>query len=702
MKETKKEHDIQTTRKKMKTWIICCFALFLTYGSILVVEALYYGGDMRAAIISVLVSLPIMIIVFTIYIKFPGKIYIVIFTVLATQILFLVAGTYLKEMEYYFIVMLLVLGTCMVIKNFKLLAACTVFMIIIHIVAFMFFLQQLEWLNRYRFNVEFLFFILGAVFFMIITHSVEQKENSSERSHMAFTSLLRSTPNFMVITDAKNKVRHISAPMAEFAYFSSQELAVGKPLLDLFSDKRLKLMFADILNAGGFIETVMTIHMDNEDRHFKVVADRLTGDISGLFIDITDITQMMESMNNQRIAEEARARAESASQYKSKFLANMSHEIRTPLGAIIGIAQIELQKDNLTEENANAMEMIYLSGNSLLGIINDILDLSKIETGKLELSPMEYDVPSFINDTSQINAVRIGTKEIDFIVDADKNLPSKLYGDELRIKQILNNLLSNAIKYTEKGYVKLSINHRTDDETVYLRFTVKDTGMGMKKEDQEKLFIEYQRFDISANRETEGTGLGLTIAGKLIDMMDGTIEVESEYGKGSIFTVTIKQKAVECEEIGDLISDSLKNFAFSGEKHSSKLQKSRASLPHGRVLVVDDVEINILIAQEILLTYELTVETANSGFEALERVENGEVFDIIFMDHMMPGMDGIETTKKIRDTGYNGAILALTANALIGNREMFMQNGFDGFVPKPIDIGDMDAVLNEHIRAEHT
>jgi signal transduction histidine kinase/DNA-binding response OmpR family regulator len=400
-------------------------------------------------------------------------------------------------------------------------------------------------------------------------------------------------------------------------------------------------------------------------------------------------------------------KAEAASRTKSGFLATMSHEIRTPMNAIIGIAQIQLQKEDLPDEYASAFQKINNSGSNLLGIINDILDLSKIETGKLELNLSEYDMPSLINDTVQLNIVRIGSKPIEFKLEIDENLPSRLLGDELRLKQILNNLLSNAIKYTEKGQVKLTVNHKAAGENITLRFIVEDTGQGMKSEDQKQLFSEYSRFNAEANRATEGTGLGLNITRSLIQMMNGTITVKSEYGKGSVFTVMVKQKAVECPVIGAEAARRLSNFTFTGDRQSAKLHIVREPMPYGSVLVVDDVDTNLYVAEGLLSPYKLKIETVNSGFAAIEKVQaagsgSDNVYDIIFMDHMMPKMDGIETTEKLRAMGYRGVIVALTANALVGNDEMFSRHGFDGFISKPIDILHLNAVLNKFIRDRHT
>lgn len=394
---------------------------------------------------------------------------------------------------------------------------------------------------------------------------------------------------------------------------------------------------------------------------------------------------------------------EKASKAKSDFLAAMSHEIRTPMNAIIGISQIQLQNSYLPAECSTALEKIYNSGSSLLGIINDILDMSKIETGKLELNPVEYDVPSLINDTVQLNMVRIESKPVNFMLDINENVPLKLYGDELRLKQILNNLLSNAIKYTKEGYVKLSVSHSADENNINLRFVVEDTGKGIRNEDQKKLFSEYQRFDAKTNRETEGTGLGLNITKKLVEMMEGEIEVKSEYGKGSTFAVTVKQKPIKGAStvIGPILARQLCSFTYKQNRYTSKSQVVQELMPYGKVLVVDDVETNLYVAEGLLSPYKLNVQTANDGFDAIKKAESGEIYDVIFMDHMMPLMDGIETTLKLRVLGYKGVIVALTANALVGNEEMFRQNGFDGFISKPIDIRQLNAVLNRFVRDRH-
>jgi signal transduction histidine kinase/DNA-binding response OmpR family regulator len=554
-------------------------------------------------------------------------------------------------------------------------------------------------------TVNFLLYAYGSSFLIILFWLARQRAGKADAGLRSFSSLLGSTPNMMVIIDDAKRVRYISAPFVEFAGIDGEQ-AVGNPLLDLFDDKNLKLMFADILDADEFFTDTREIDVRDEVRYFKIIADKLRGE-SGMFIEITDITETVlasiAAKNAQIAAEEARIAAERANESKSRFLATMSHEIRTPMNAILGISEIEIARSGHSEETAASLGKIQSSGYSLLGIINDILDLSKIETGKLELVPAEYDLPSLINDAVQLNIVRIGSKQIEFTLDADQNLPAKLFGDELRLKQILNNILSNAFKYTDKGSVELTVHHeKRDGDMICLFFRVADTGQGMKKEDVERLYSEYSRFNAEANRTTEGTGLGMSITQKLVEMMGGSIEVESEYGVGSVFTVNVLQKQVGGAAIGAKLAENLRSFTFTADTAHSKAQITREYMPYGKVLVVDDVATNLFVANGLIAPYGMAVETAQSGFEALAKVQGGAVYDIIFMDHMMPKMDGIETVAKIRALGYAAPIVALTANAITGNEQMFKENGFDDFISKPIDVRQLNTVLNRLIRDRQT
>ena len=701
----KKNKDIRSPEENnlIKTWIrsvILIFMLFLTISGFDILaggenEVLYFwltfagGGSIVAFCLWVYL-----------FAKRLGN--IALYVAIVTQIFSLLIIIETPDKVYrYFFLMLSIVGLFSLIKIFKQLAILVLFGFIFNIAVLIFVLPYFGW-DSLVFSVMFLLATFISLLILVQTYNVSAKESRSDKALDAFSSLLNCTPNYMVITDSQNKVRYISKPLAKFAHFSSQDIAVGKPLLDLFADISLKLMFAEVLDTDSFVEKVISIDISGEKRHFKVMADKLHGDNGGLFIDITDITQMVNSQQEAEIANRA----------KSSFLATMSHEIRTPMNAILGIAQIQLHKRNLSDEQSTALEKIYNSSNTLLGIINDILDMSKIETGKMELSLVNYDVPSFIHDTMQLNIVRVGSKEIEVKLDIAHDLPSRMLGDELRLRQILTNILSNAIKYTERGYVKLSIEAVANDNSplsdnivpgddILLRFIVEDTGQGMKPEDVERLFMQYTRFNIETNRSTEGTGIGLNITSKLVELMDGTIEVWSEFGKGSKFTVMVKQKAVECEPIGMEMAERLCDFSFTGEKQLSIFQIKRELMPYGKVLIVDDVETNLYVAEGLLSPYELKIETSLSGYTAIEKVKNGKVYDIIFMDHMMPKMDGIETTHILREMGYNGTIVALTANALVGNREMFQQNGFDDFIAKPIDVRELNTALKKYIRDKY-
>ena len=422
---------------------------------------------------------------------------------------------------------------------------------------------------------------------------------------------------------------------------------------------------------------------------------------SGMYKRLEQSNAMLEMAVHERTQELQKQImiALQASRAKSEFLATMSHEIRTPLNAVIGLAEIEL-RGKLDDSSRNNITQIHQSGASLLGIINDILDISKIEAGGFELIPVEYDTASFLIDTVNLNRVRIASKPIVFILEIDGNFPRKLRGDELRIKQILNNILSNAIKYTKEGIVTLSVSweRAAKENEALLRFAVQDTGVGIRREDIAKLFTSYTQLDTRANRKIEGTGLGLEITRKLVEMMGGTITVESEYGSGSIFTVTLLQGLEDSSGIGEETAEDLRNFRYAAGRKDAGIEISW--MPHGKVLVVDDMPVNLQVARGLLDPYGLRIDCVTSGQEAIEliRAENPR-YDMVFMDHMMPGMDGVQAVNIIRheiDSEYSRQvpIIALTANAVVGMREMFIEKGFNDFLSKPIDISKLDEALD--------
>ncbi|MCL2228139.1 MAG: ATP-binding protein, partial [Oscillospiraceae bacterium] len=398
------------------------------------------------------------------------------------------------------------------------------------------------------------------------------------------------------------------------------------------------------------------------------------------------LAELVDALNNEQAANRA----------NKQFLTKMSHEIRTPLNAVLGIAEIQLQKSVNPPEMEEAFSRIHRSASMLRSLIDDILDLAKVEAEKMEIFSNAYELVSLIVDTVQLNLMNIGSKRIEFSLKVEDELPSSLIGDELRIKQILNNLLSNAFKYTLEGTVSLSFSMESAPEfdDVVMTICVSDSGRGMTDEQIDKLFDSgFKRFNVEDNRQIEGVGLGMSITHSLVKMMRGSISVKSKKGRGSSFTVKIPQKRQGNAVLGKEVVESLENLELTQRSLDKIAKLKNEPMPYGRVLVVDDVESNLYVIKGFLVLYKISVETVSSGYAAIEKVAAGEIYDIIFMDHMMPGMDGFETVRIIRDMGYGYPIVALTANAIKGASEMFLSKGFDGFISKPIDI----TLLNDHL-----
>ena len=396
--------------------------------------------------------------------------------------------------------------------------------------------------------------------------------------------------------------------------------------------------------------------------------------------------------------------ARAANRAKSSFLAKMSHEMRTPLNAVVGLSELILDSGSVYGDTEDKLGKVYNSGMTLLGIVNDILDISKIESGKFELHPDEYDTPSLINDVISLNIVRIGEKPIQFRLVMDEKLPGVLLGDELRVKQVFNNFLSNAFKYTQSGTVEWKVSSERDGSSVWLVSEIRDTGIGIKKEDISKLFKEYSQVDAASNRRAEGTGLGLSITKRLVEMMDGKITVESEYGKGSVFSVRLRQQYVSEKIIGQEVANNLMSARFTDNKRARSAGLVRIDLSWAHALVVDDMPTNLDVAKGMLVPYGIKIDCATGGRQAVDmiRAENPR-YNVVFMDHMMPDMDGITAVRIIREeigTEYarNVPVIALTANAIVGNEDMFLGKGFQAFISKPIDLMRLDSVLRQWVR----
>ena len=378
----------------------------------------------------------------------------------------------------------------------------------------------------------------------------------------------------------------------------------------------------------------------------------------------------------------AKNRSDTANKVKSTFLANMSHEIRTPMNAIIGMTELLLH-EQFNERQRSYVNDINISARSLLGIINDILDLSKIESGKLTLSPINYDFSALIDNINSMFQYVAQKKEIEFRLESVGNMPKVLFGDDIRLRQVLTNLCGNAIKFTEKGYVRLKVAILDD----MLMFEIKDTGIGIHKEAMPKLFNAFVQATAEKNRSIVGTGLGLTISKAFVEMMGGKIMMSSEYGQGTIVTVMIP--IVLGNELG--------------VKHEDKsIEKLTIYAPDARILLVDDNEFNLKVAYGLFKLFGIDAKTVFSGKEAIDFVQEND-FDIVFMDHMMPEMDGVEATAEIRKLGgkyKNIPIIALTANAVNGAKEMFLANGFNSYISKPIDMQTLSQILKEWLPQE--
>jgi len=619
----------------------------------------------------------------------------------------------------------------------------------------------------------------------------------TEHTGFTFDSLMDTTFSYMVIVNNDAEVEYISDSLAVWLGINDRAHIRGRPLLDLLPSGELQIIFQDVLEKAGYVERQFSVIRRGIDSHFLLRSSQfVTGKISRLF-ELTDITPIIEAKNL----------AESADRAKSNFLANMSHEIRTPMNAIVGMTDLMLVNP-LSKEQMSRADTIKGAALSLLHIINDILDFSKIDAQKMEVILKPFEFASFIVDTLNVINIRALRKGLALVASISRNVPPMIVSDEIRLKQCLINILNNAVKFTKTGAVILSawtepVPEAEGRDMYRLNFTISDTGQGIKKEELGQLFTEFQQLDTHRNRNIEGTGLGLVISKRLVELMGGEITVGSVYGEGTTFSFYIVCPGTRDEYLAEIIRpedkyvlvcesnsyhadgmdfllrdlgvrhiictdpkkaretylaenfshvfvdsvfrEEFRDFFTTGnlsakfflvkditEKYDREISDAlnrpilitqlAAALndlkihEHRRnkeddssfivrdtlVLVVDDNQVNLMVAEGLLRRYGIEVHTVTGGAEAIKMVKK-EHYDIVFMDHMMPGMDGIEATRRIRSMGGEFAhlvIVALTANALSGIRETFLKEGLDDFLSKPIMVKDLKSILSKHLPPE--
>lgn len=470
-----------------------------------------------------------------------------------------------------------------------------------------------------------------------------------------------------------------------FLLFSGRDLAIALILsaVSYMVTYYLSYRFPEILPASS--------------RFYSIADSYITLVILSCFIGVLMKVQFLTYDKERKIAEQQKEEIEQIARSKDNFFANMSHEIRTPINTIIGLNEMTLREDISDEIAENAIN-IQNASKMLLTTINDILDLSKLESGMMEIVPAQYEISTMFSDLVNLIWIRAHQKELEFKVDIDQEIPSMLYGDEVRIKQVVTNMLTNAVKYTESGSVTLSAkSERTAPNEILLRISVIDTGMGIRKENLDDLFSSFKRVDETDNRKIEGTGLGLNISKQLVEMMGGKISVDSVYHKGSTFTVEVKQRIVNVRPIGAI------NFAAQKQLSQRAKYKQSFTAPDARVLVVDDNDMNRMVVTKLLRGTGIKVDTAESGKECLKLTAEN-LYHTILMDHLMPEMDGEETMKAVRaqTKGFcqKVPIIALTANVMSNAEQVYQNMGFDGYLAKPINATLLEASLMKYLPQE--
>ncbi|MBQ6886026.1 MAG: response regulator [Lachnospiraceae bacterium] len=542
---------------------------------------------------------------------------------------------------------------------------------------------------------------LATLCFYHIANYADMMELPKEKVESYITDYL-STP--IVFVDYAGNIIYCNEAFESFFHLKKEKIKGTKSFYENIHteasfEEDIAYARAIGLNSGSFRAKTMD---DNRelDIKYRILYDRF-GDTKCIMNVINDVTEeeiLLRNLEQQKaVAEENRQEAIRANQAKSNFLAHVSHEIRTPMNAIIGMNEM-VMREEISPKAEQYSQDIYTAGQTLLSIINDILDLTKIESGKMEIVPVSYELSTLLNDVLNMVAKKAQDKNLKMKTEITSDIPNQLYGDEVRIRQILLNLINNAVKYTQDGTVTLKVDwEKIREKKIELKMAVIDTGIGIRKEDMLLLFESFQRVDLQANRNVEGTGLGLTIAKQLVDQMEGTISVDSVFGEGTAFYVNIPQGIVNDTPMGEF-SETYKKLHRDRKKGTVEF-----TAPDARILIVDDNKVNLAVAKGLIKETKIKIDTVLSGQEALEKIRENE-YQIIFLDHMMPEMDGIETLQHMKkqeeNSSENAVIIAMTANAISGSREQYIAAGFHDYLSKPLDLERYMAMIKKYLPEE--